>query len=92
MSSVFTVPVYVYDVPQRCDVKVVTDFVVVKYVDDVLIIRRGSGTPKHVVSGRADVVVGLDEWGRIVNIEVEFSDFYFLDRKDAEKVLKRARW
>jgi hypothetical protein len=92
MNSVFTVPVYVYDVPQRCDVKVVTDFVVVKYVDDVLIIRRGSGVPKEVVSGRADVVVGLDEHSRIVNIEIDFVDFYHISRDDAQKILKRAKW
>jgi len=43
MSAVFSVPVYVYDVPQRYDVEVVNaDFVSVWYTDDVLIIRRGS--------------------------------------------------
>ena len=86
MRYVFSVPVYVYDAPQRCgDVSV-------KYVDDVLIIRRGSGMPKYAVSGRADVVIGLDEEGRVVNVEIEFADFYHIDRDDAKKILKRARW
>jgi hypothetical protein len=93
MSYVFSVPVYVYDVPQKCDVKVVADVVVVGYVDDnILIIRRGSGTPKEVVSGRADVVVGLDEWGRVVNVEIDFADFYHMNREDAQKILRKARW
>jgi uncharacterized protein YuzE len=87
------VPVYVFDVPQRCDVKVVSaDFVAVWYADgDVLIIRRPAAS-KEVVSGRGDVVVGLDEHGRIVNIEIEFADFYHMDREDARKILRRARW
>jgi hypothetical protein len=34
-----------------------------------LIIRRGTGTPKEVVSGKADAIVGIDEWGRVVNVE-----------------------
>jgi len=93
MSYVFSVPLYVYDVPQKVDVKIVNyDFVAVWYTDDdVLIIRRGS-VPKEVVSGRGDVVIGLDEWGRIVNVEVEFADFYHMDREDARRVLRRARW
>jgi hypothetical protein len=75
MSFVATFPIYVYSVPQQCDVKVVTDYVEVKYVkDDILIIRRGSGVPKESVSGRADVMVGIDEWGRIVNIEIDFAE------------------
>ena len=90
----FNVPVYVYDVPQRYDVKVVSsDFVAVWYTDDdVLVIRRGTGTPKEVVSGRADVVVGLDELGRIVNVEVEFADFYHIDKEEARKILRKTRW
>jgi len=94
MSYVFNVPVYVYDVPQRYDVKVVSsDFVAVWYTDDdVLVIRRGTGTPKEVVSGRADVVVGLDELGRIVNVEVEFADFYHIDKEEARKILRKTRW
>jgi hypothetical protein len=93
MSCVFNVPVYVYDVPQRHDVKVVSvDFVAVWYADgDVLIIRRGS-VPKEVVSGRGDVVVGLDEWGRIVNVEIDFADFYHIDREEARRILRKARW
>ena len=94
MSAVFSVPVYVYDVPQKVDVEVVNaDFVSVWYTDGgVLIIRRGSGMAKEVGSGRGDVVVGLDEHGRIVNVEVEFADFYHIDREDARKMLRRARW
>ena len=87
MSCVFSVPVYVYDVLRRFE------DVSVKYVDDgILIIRRGSGVPKEVVSGRADVVVGLDEWGRVVNVVINFAEYYFLDRGEAEKILKKARW
>jgi uncharacterized protein YuzE len=94
MSYTFSVPVYVYDVPQRCDVKVVSsDFVVVWYTDDdVLVIRRHSGAPKEVVAGRGDVVVGLDEHGRVVNVEVEFADFYYIDREEARRILRKARW
>jgi uncharacterized protein YuzE len=94
MSYVFSVPVYVYDVSQRYDVKVVSsDFVAVWYTDDdVLVIRRHPGVPKEVVSGRGDVVVGLDEWGRIVNIEVEFADFYHINKEEARKILRKARW
>ncbi len=44
--------------------------VFVKAFDDVLIIRRGTGTPKEVVSGKADVIIGLDEWGHVVNRRV----------------------
>jgi len=93
MSYVFSVPLYVYDVPQKVDVKIVNyDFVAVWYTDDdVLIIRRGS-VPKEVVSGRGDVVVGLDESGRVVNIEIEFADFYGIDRSEARKILRKARW
>ena len=93
MSFVVDVPIYVYDVPQKYDVKIVnTDFVAVWYTDgDVLIVRRGS-VPKEVVSGRGDVIVGLDESGRIVNIEIEFADFYGIDRSEARKILRRARW
>ena len=93
MSFVVDVPIYVYDVPQKVDVKVVsTEFVAVWYADDdVLIVRRGS-VPKEVVSGRGDVVIGRDENGRIVNIEVEFADFYGVDRNETRKVLRRARW
>jgi len=93
MSFVVDVPIYVYDVPQKYDVKIVnTDFVAVWYTDgDVLIVRRGS-VPKEVVSGRGDVIVGLDENGRIVNIEIEFADFYGIDRNEARKILRRARW
>jgi len=94
MSYVFNVPVYVYDVPQRYDVKVVSsDFVAVWYTDDdVLVIRRGTGTPKEVVSGRGDVVIGLDEHGRVVNVEIDFADYYYIDREKAREVLKKARW
>jgi len=93
MSYVFSTPIYVYDVPQRYDVKVVnTESVAVWYTDDdVLIIRRGS-VPREVVSGRGDVIIGLDEHGRIVNIEIEFADFYHIDRNEARKILRRARW
>jgi hypothetical protein len=93
MSFVVTVPIYVYDVPQKCDVKIVADFTAVWYTDDdVLIIRRSSGVSREVVSGRADVVVGLDDWGRIVNIEIDFVDFYRMDREEARKILRKARW
>ena len=93
MSYVVDVPIYVYDVPQKYDVKIInTDFVTVWYTDgDVLIVRRGS-VPKEVVSGRSDVIVGLDENGRIVNIEIEFADFYGIDRNEARRILRRARW
>jgi len=93
MSYIFNTPIYIYDVPQRYDVKVVnTESVAVWYTDDdVLIIRRGS-VPKEVVSGRGDIIIGLDEHGRIVNVEVEFADFYHIDREDARKILRRARW
>ena len=67
--------------------------VLVKYVDeDVLIIRRGSGVPREAVSGRADAVIGLDEHGRIVNIEIDFADYYYIDGEKAREVLRRARW
>jgi hypothetical protein len=92
MNCVFSVPVYMHDVPQRCDVQVVADYVSVKYVDDILIIRRGSGTPREAVSGRADVVIGLDEYGRIVNIEIDFADYYYIDKEKADKLLRKARW
>jgi len=93
MSYVFSTPIYIYDVPQRYDVKVVnTESVAVWYTDDdVLIIRRGS-VPKEVVSGRGDIIIGLDEHGRIVNIEIEFANFYHIDREDARRVLRRVRW
>ena len=93
MSFVVDVPIYVYDVPQKVDVRIIsTDFVAVWYTDgDVLIVRRGA-VPKEVVSGRGDVIVGLDGSGRIVNIEIEFADFYHMDREDARKTLKKARW
>jgi len=92
MSYVFSVPVYVYDV-QKVDVKIIsTDSVAVWYTDgDVLIVRRGA-VHKEVVSGRGDVIVGLDENGRVVNIEIEFADFYGIDRNEARKILRRARW
>jgi uncharacterized protein YuzE len=87
MIYTFSVPVYVYDVQQRCgDVSV-------RYVDrDILIIRRGAGTPKEAVSGRADVVVGIDEHGRIVNIEIDFAEYYYIDKEKAREVLRKARW
>jgi len=93
MSYIFNTPIYIYDVPQRYDVEIVnTESVAVWYTDgDVLIIRRGS-VPREVVYGRGDVVVGLDEHGRIVNVEVEFADFYHIDRDEARKILRRARW
>jgi len=93
MSFVVDVPIYVYDVPQKVDVKIINaDFVAVWYTDgDVLIVRRGA-VPKEVVSGRGDVIVGLDESGRVVNIEIEFADFYGIDRNEARKILRRARW
>ena len=93
MSYVVNVPVYVYDMPQKYDVKIVNaDFVAVWYTDDdVLIVRRGA-VPKEVVYGRGDVIVGLDESGRVVNIEVEFADFYGIDRNEARKILRKVRW
>jgi len=91
MSYVFSVPVYVYD--QRCGGWVASDGVSVRYVgDDVLIIRRGLGVPKEAVAGRADVVVGLDELGRVVNVEIDFADYYHISREDAQKILRKARW
>jgi len=69
-----------------------SDGVVVKSFDDLIIIRRGSGVPKEAVSGRADVVVGLDEHGRVVNVEIDFVDYYYTDREKAREVLRRARW
>ena len=93
MSYVFSTPIYIYDVPQKVDVEVVnTESVAVWYTDDdVLIIRRGS-VPKEVVSGRADVIIGLDGHSRIVNIEIEFADFYHIDMNEARKILRKARW
>ena len=87
MIYTFSAQVYVYGVLQRCgDASV-------RYVDeDVLIIRRGSGVPKEAVSGRADVVVGIDEHGRIVNIEIDFADYYYIDREKAREILRKARW
>ena len=86
MIYTFSTTVYVYDVQQYSDV-------LVRYVDeDVLIIRRGSGVPREAVSGRADVVIGLDEHGRIVNIEIDFADYYYINREKAREVLRRARW
>jgi len=64
----------------------------VKALDDLLIIRRGTGTPKEAVSGRADVVVGIDEWGRVVNVEIEFAEYYFQDAETAREILRKARW
>ena len=93
MSYVFSTPIYIYDVPQRYDVKVVnTESVAVWYTDDDVLIIRRSSMPREVVSGRGDVIIGLDEHGRIVNVEVEFADFYHIDREDARKILRRARW
>ncbi|MFZ8857141.1 MAG: hypothetical protein ACO2O1_02710 [Candidatus Caldarchaeales archaeon] len=87
MSYVFSVPVYVYDVSQRFEE------VSVKYVDGgVLIIRRGLGVPKEAVAGRADVVVGLDELGRVVNVEIDFADYCHISREDAQRILRKARW
>jgi hypothetical protein len=87
MRYVFSVPVYVYDVLRRFE------DVSVKYVDDsILIIRRGLGVSKEVVSGRADVVVGVDEWGRVVNVEIDFVDYYHVDKDGAQKILRKARW
>jgi len=92
MSFVFTVPIYVYDVPQRHDVKIGVDNVTVKFVDDVLIIRRSSDVPREVIFGKADVIVGLDEWGRIINVEIDFADYYHVDKEKARKMLEKARW
>jgi len=64
----------------------------VKALDDLLIIRRGTGTPKEAVSGRADVIVGIDEWGRVVNVEIEFAEYYFQDVETAREILRKARW
>ena len=84
MNYTFSIPVYVYDVLQE---------VSVRYIDgDVLIIRRGTGTPKEVVSGSADVVIGLDEHGRVVNVEIDFADYYYIDKEEARKILRKARW
>ena len=91
MSYVFSVPMYVYNVPQSA--WVASDGVSVRYVgDDVLIIRRGLGVPKEAVAGRADVVVGVDELGRVVNVEVDFAEYYHISREDAQKILRKARW
>jgi hypothetical protein len=54
---------------------VATQPVLVKAFDDVLIIRRGTGTPKEMVSGKADVIIGLDEWDHVVNAEIEFAEY-----------------
>jgi uncharacterized protein YuzE len=71
---------------------VATQPVLVKAFDDVLIIRRGTGTPKEVVSGKADVIIGLDEWGHVVNVEIEFAEYYFQDAETAREILKKAKW
>jgi hypothetical protein len=64
----------------------------VKALGDVLIIRRGAGTPKEAVSGKADVIIGLDEWGRVVNVEIEFAEYYFQDAEAAREILRKAKW
>ena len=64
----------------------------VKAFDDVLIIRRGTGTPKESVSGKADVIIGLDEWGHVVNVEIKFDESYFQDAETARDILKKAKW
>jgi len=64
--------------------------VLVKAFDDVLIIRRGTGTPKESVSGKADLIIGLDEWGHVVNVEIEFAEYYFQDAETAREILKKA--
>jgi uncharacterized protein YuzE len=71
---------------------VATQPVLVKAFDDVLIIRRGTGTPKEVVSGKTDVIIGLDKWGHVVNVEIEFAEYYFQDAETAREILKKAKW
>jgi hypothetical protein len=66
---------------------VATQPVLVKAFDDVLIIRRGTGTPKEVVSGKADVIIGLDKWGHLVNAE-----YYFQGTETPREILKKAKW
>ncbi len=59
---------------------------------DLLIVRRGFGSPAAVVAGTADVIIGLDAAGRIVNIEIEFADYYHQHKEDARQILKTAKW
>ncbi|AET32324.1 hypothetical protein [Pyrobaculum ferrireducens] len=47
----------------------------VRVVDAVLIVRRSEGAPSAVVMGQAEVIVGLDEVGRIINLEIDFTAF-----------------
>ena len=61
-----------------------TQPVLVKAFDDVLIIRRSTGTPKEVVSGKADVIIGLNEWSHVVNVKIRFDKSYF-QQKQPEK-------
>jgi hypothetical protein len=44
------------------------------------------------VSGRADVIVGIDEWGRVANMVIEFVEYYFQDVETAREILRKARW
>jgi hypothetical protein len=42
--------------------------------------------------GQAEVIVGLDEVGRIINLEIDFIDFYEIDKEEALRILRSARW
>ncbi|MCU7786838.1 hypothetical protein ODS41_02700 [Pyrobaculum sp. 3827-6] len=53
----------------------------VRVVDAVLIVRRSERAPSAVVMGQAEVIVGLDEVGRIINLEIDYIDFYEIDRR-----------
>ncbi|MGB9705826.1 MAG: hypothetical protein ACPL3C_10280, partial [Pyrobaculum sp.] len=64
----------------------------VRVVDAVLIMRRSERAPSAVVMGQAEVIVGLDEVGRIINLEIDFIDFYEIDREEALRILRSARW
>ncbi|MGC9119626.1 MAG: hypothetical protein ACP5I3_11680 [Thermoproteus sp.] len=65
---------------------------VVRLVDTVLIVRRAERTPSSVVMGQAEVIVGLDEEGRIINLEADFIDFYDIDKEKALRILRSAKW
>jgi len=64
----------------------------VKAFDDMLIIRKAEGPYEEIVTGIAEVVIGMDPSGRIQNVEIEFLDYYFLEREVARRILSRATW
>ena len=64
----------------------------VRAFDDTLIIRRAEGPYEKIVAGIAEVIIGMDPRGRIQNVEIEFLDYYFLERGEARRILSMATW